>query len=593
MLGRFQTPESGDEQLQKRQSTVYQDWIRRYDSLSPVQRQYMMDEVANRAVNPRISVLMFVSDPDLTELHLAVESVISQLYPHWELCIADKTSNASGRKQILETIEQLDSRIKVLPQVCRGGSGSAIPITLKQISGDWVCFLSPRDLLAPHALWFVAEAIVKNSRARLLYSDEDRMDQDGNRRDPRFKPAWNPDFALSFPYVERLAAFESALIKTLDGYCEECPGAEIYDLFLRCTEHVASDQIVHIPRILYHTRSKDETQGPADSLKSEISSASLHAAREHLKRRHRKAVVSEVEGGHRVRYALPEIPPQVSIIIPTRDAADLVRGCIESITSVSTYPNYEVILVDNGSSDPAALRYFGSLKNRGVLVIRDDGPFNYSALNNIAVRQAKGELICLLNNDILAITPDWLEEMVSHAVRDETGVVGAKLLYPDHTIQHAGAILGIGRIAGHAFYRMTNKGGGYLGRKQLTSNYSAVTAACMVVRKAVYTEVNGLDEIDFAVGFNDIDFCLRVQKAGYRNVYTPYAEMYHLESKTRGLDITPEKRSRLQRESDLMTARWGDLLMMDPAYNPNLSLEWGDFGLAFPPRGQPLSSYRG
>jgi GT2 family glycosyltransferase len=278
------------------------------------------------------------------------------------------------------------------------------------------------------------------------------------------------------------------------------------------------------------------------------------------------------------------------LIIPTRNAHELVRKCIGSILDKTLYKNYEIILLDNASDDPESLRYFAELTASGIRVIRDDRPFNYSALNNLGVQQARGEIIGLINNDVEVIEPSWLCEMVSHAERAEVGAVGAKLLYPNNTIQHAGIVLGLGddRIAGHAHLRCDRESPGYFGRLALISAFSAVTAACLVVRREVFDKVGGLDEDNLGVAYNDVDFCLKLREAGYRNVYTPYALLYHHESASRGTEDTPEKKTRFSREKQFLRRKWGDKLLMDPAYSLNLALDWGDFSLACPPRVEHL-----
>jgi GT2 family glycosyltransferase len=288
-----------------------------------------------------------------------------------------------------------------------------------------------------------------------------------------------------------------------------------------------------------------------------------------------------------VRYALPDILPLVSLIIPTRNGLQLLQQCIESIVQKTTYPNYEILIIDNGSDELEILEYFKVLvTDSRIRVIRDHSPFNYSALNNAAVKLARGELIGLINNDIEVISPDWLSEMVSHALRPEVGAVGAKLLYLNSTVQNAGDILGvgIGHIAGHAHKDLPRDEHGYFGRANLIQSFSAVTAACLVIRKSTYESLGGLNEVDLQIVYNDVDFCIRLRNAGYRNIWTPYAELYHHESATRGYEDTPEKKARFKREIAYMQSQWGDALQNDPAYSPNLTIHKGDFSLAWPPR---------
>jgi len=317
--------------------------------------------------------------------------------------------------------------------------------------------------------------------------------------------------------------------------------------------------------------------------------AGERALNEHLKKHNKNAKAELIGIGYRARYKLPAKPPLVSLIIPTRNGLKVLKTCVNSILEKTTYPNYEIIIVDNGSDDPATLEFLNSLRrDKKARIIRDDGPFNYSVLNNKAAKAAKGKVLGLINNDLEVITPDWLSEMVSHALRPGIGAVGAKLIYPNNTIQHAGVITGIGGVAGHSHRHLRRNDYGYAGRAVLINNFSAVTAACLVVRKSVYDEVKGLDEKNLKVALNDVDFCLKIQKKGYRNLFTPYAELYHYESATRGHEDNPEKLARFEKERQFMKDTWGDQLINDPAYSPNLTLTHENYDLAWPPRIKPI-----
>ncbi|MBV8157590.1 MAG: glycosyltransferase family 2 protein, partial [Dyella sp.] len=372
------------------------------------------------------------------------------------------------------------------------------------------------------------------------------------------------------------------------GFREGLEGSQDWDLALRCAEHLRADQIGHVAQVLYHWRAVQGSTAQGVGEKSYAHVAGLRAVREHFERTGKSgASVMEIDGHlgmFRVRHMLPQVLPLVSIIIPTRDRVELVRQCVDSILSLTTYPNYEVIIVDNQSGERATLEYFSEVvTDVRVRVLPHARPFNYSEINNEAVAQSRGELICLLNNDIEVITEDWLEELVSHAVRPEVGAVGAMLYYPDGTIQHAGVVTGVHGVAAHPYSGMPRGFPGQMSRARLTQAMSAVTAACLVVRRGVYEEVGGLDET-LAVAFNDVDFCLRLGERGYTNIWSPFAELYHHESATRGRENTPEKHDRFMREVELMKRRWGGRLERDPAYNPNLTLAGEPFSLAFPPR---------
>jgi GT2 family glycosyltransferase len=443
------------------------------------------------------------------------------------------------------------------------------------VNADWIVWLEPGCTLPAHALFIIAKEIAAHPEVRVLYADTDVIDAEGHRGNPCFRPDWNPDLFLSSNLFSPMGVIQASLFDEAGGLNAAADGAQGFDLALRCVERIQPDQIHHIPRILSHSRGPLATAGTANA----------QALDRHFQRIGIAATAEVVPHGLRAHYALPEMPPFVSLVIPTRNGMNLVRQCIESIVLETAYPNYEILLVDNGSDDPKALAYFAALGAQpGITVIRDDRPFNYSALNNAAVALARGELVGLLNNDIEVISPDWLHEMVSLALQPGVGAVGAKLLYPDMTIQHGGVVLGIGGMAGHAHKHLPSTVAGHGGRAQLVQNFSAVTAACLVVRKSLYEQVGGLDEAQLGVAYNDVDFCLRLRDAGYRNVWTPYAELLHHESASRGLEVAIESRDRLARESAVMRSRWAALIAHDPAYNPNLTLDTEDFDLAWPPR---------
>lgn len=565
----------------------YAGWVRRYDSLDDNVRAKLSASARALASRPLISIVMPTFNAHGLWLDAAIESVRSQIYPHWQLCIADDASTDPQALERLRLWSERDPRIQVVYRQENGHISHASNSALALVKGEWVALMDHDDLLAEDALLCVAQAVAQQPHARLIYSDEDKLDEDGQRLDPYFKPDWNVDLFYSQNFFSHLGVYHAALLREVGGFRPGFEGSQDYDLALRCIERVRPEQIHHIPRVLYHWRIHAQSTASSGDAKPYAQLAGERALNEHLQRVG-VAAKAECDGGfYRVRYALPEPAPLVSLIIPTRDAVDLVRQCINSILARTTYSNYEIILVDNGSSDPAALAYFDSLAPlSGFKVIRDDGEFNYSAINNRAVQQAAGEVIGLINNDIEVISADWLSEMVSIASQPGVGAVGARLWYPDHTLQHGGVLLGVGGVANHA-HRVRRQGDpGYFGRAQLIQGWSAVTAACLLIRKDRYLSVGGLNEVDLKVAFNDVDFCLRLGKSGLRNVWTPHAELFHHESATRGQDLTPEKRERFVSEVNYMTRIWGHLLHRDPAYNPNLTLDIHaqDFTLAWPPR---------
>jgi glycosyltransferase involved in cell wall biosynthesis len=567
----------------------YAEWIARSAALQAGPLAALAAETQGWSERPLISVLMPTYNPQPAWLREAIASVRAQTYDRWELCIADDASTDPQVAALLEAAAAEDSRIRWVRRPVNGHISEASNSALALAGGDWVALMDHDDLLAPDALLRVAHELRAHPEARMVYSDEDKIDAAGRRYNPYFKPDWNPELFRSQNMFSHLGVYQRALLLEVGGFRKGFEGAQDYDLALRCIERIDPlRQVRHIPHVLYHWRAHAESTAQSAGAKPYAEIAGERALDEHFERIGLAARTESTPHGYRTRLAAPARWPKVSLVIPTRDALGLVRQCIESIVALSTYPDYEILLVDNGSTDPEALRYFAELREQpGFQVLRDDGPFDYAALNNAAVAQARGELVALINNDIEVITPDWLEEMVALALQPDVGAVGAKLLYPDGTVQHAGVVLGIGGIAGHAHKHLPRAEGGYFNRAQLIQSFEAVTAACLVVRKAVYQQVGGLDADHLKISYNDIDFCLRLREAGYRNVWTPHAELYHHESATRPRDLDPAQRERAAREENHMKTRWAAVLDRDPAYNPNLSLASEDFALAWPPRPVP------
>lgn len=563
----------------------YADWIRLYDTLSDEDRADMATKANSFKHRPLITVLMPVYKSTPRWLIEAIESVKRQTYPNWELCIVDDASEDGEMQAIFERFSREDSRIKVKCRETNGHISAASNDGLMMASGEWVALLDHDDLMSESALFWLVDAINANPDVRLIYSDEDKIDEISKRHSPYFKCDWNVDLFYSHNLITHLGAYKLDLIQEVGGFRIGFEGAQDYDLALRCIEKIRPDQIHHIPRVLYHWRVHSGSTAQSAEAKPYAMIAGEKALNDHFQRMGVRAT-SELRGhGYRTHYLLPEQEPMVSIIIPTRNGLSLTRQCVESIQSKTTYSNYQIVIVDNGSDDPSMLQYFEYLKNsREVRILRDERPFNYSSLNNAAVRSVQGEFVALLNNDVEVISPEWLSEMVAIAMQPGVGAVGARLWYPSLTLQHAGIILLGDLVAGHAHKGLSKHSPGYAGRASHIQSFSAVTGACMVVRKSVYEEVGGLNEVDLKVAFNDVDFCLRLKEAGYRNVWTPYAELFHHESATRGYEDTPEKKERFASESNFMKNRWGNILWHDPAYSPNLTLDNEGFGYAWPPR---------
>lgn len=569
----------------------YRAWSERYDVLTDADRKGIAAHIARMSDPPIISVLMPTYESSLPLLAEAVGSVRAQIYPHWQLCIADDASKDPTVWQALEAYAAEEPRIRIVRRQANGGISAATNDALALATGPFVALLDHDDLLTPDALYHVAAALERQPGADLLYSDEDKIDERGERSQPHFKAAWNAELMLAQNAVNHLGVYRTALVREAGGFDPRFDGAQDHDLALRISERTSPDRIVHIPRTLYRWRWQGEQGSYSRRQQAKCAEAARRAVLEHLDRTGQSGATVEVQkqAGHwlRVRRPVPSPAPFVSIIMPTRDRAELVAQCARGVLRETDYSSFELLIIDNGSEKPETLALFERLaRDPRVRIIPAPMPFNYSALINLGVRQARGEIILQLNNDISVIHRDWLSEMVSHAVRPNVGAVGAKLLYPTGEIQHAGVVLGVGgdqRVAGHLYHYGRGDVGGYQGALRLTRYVSAVTAACMAMRTSVYEEVGGMDEESLAVAFNDVDLCLKVRKAGYDIVWTPHATLYHHESASRGSDLAPAVAARFQREIDVMTKRWGRELAADPFYSPVFDQNHPSYGLAEPP----------
>jgi len=569
-----------DEHGQLIASHDYAEWVRRYDTLDDAARIRIHDRINAMPTRPKISVIMPVYNPPLEFLDKAIWSVRNQLYPQWELCIADDASPSQAVRDLLTQHAAADVRIHLVFRTENGHISKASNSALEIATGEFIAMLDHDDQISEHALYLAAEALNQTPTLDFLYSDQDKIDTNGVRYDPYFKPDFNPDLLRSQNYVDHLAVFRTSLVRELGGWRPEFDGSQDYDLALRVTEKILPSQIGHIPHVLYHWRAVPGSLAIDASAKSYAPQRSREALADHIKRLGLQAEVTSHYPHfsiHRVIYSLHE-EPLVSVIIPTKDGLDILRQCLDGLFNKTDYSNFEVIIINNQSKERETHEYLASISNDArVKVINYDQPFNYSRINNIAVQKANGSILAFLNNDIEVINRDWLREMVSHAARPEIGAVGARLYYPDGTVQHAGVLLGYNGKAGHMYRYASPHWLGYWARGVLIQNLTAVTAACMVVRREVFEGVGGFDEKNLTITFNDVDLCIRIHQKGYRNLYTPYAELYHHESKTRGL-------SAIQSEEDYFAERWATELKNDSAYNPNLSLVSEDFSLSFPPR---------
>jgi glycosyltransferase involved in cell wall biosynthesis len=533
--------------------------------------------VASLAFKPLISVVMPVYDPPIEFLRKAIESVIAQSYPLWELCIANDASTNPEVPRVLDKFAASDRRIRVVHRERNGNICAASNSALELAEGEFVALMDHDDLLHETALYEVAVEINAYPNVDIIYSDEDKVDEDNRHYGHYFKTDFNPELLLGQNVISHLGVYRRNLLESIGGFRLGYEGSQDFDLALRAWAASSNDRIRHIPAVLYHWRQGTQAPSFSEARLGQCTTAARKAIQEFLDQEGEGAMVvaaPKVSNYSRVIRQIPEPKPLVSVVILTKDRADLMSVCTDGILNKTDYPNLELLIVDHESKEAATHALFEKLKSDSrVRIIPYAGAFNFSAMNNLAAATANGTVLALVNNDVEILAPDWLSEMVSHAIRPEIGAVGAKLYYPDGRIQHAGVIVGLGGVAGHSFLFEKADSPGYFGQAMLTRTVSAVTAACLVVRKSVFLEVQGLDTTAFPVAFNDVDFCLKVRAKGYRNVWTPFAELVHHESLSRGNDDTPEKQTRFARESANFRSRWGELIENDPYYNPNLSLD--------------------
>lgn len=576
--------------LSKNLTIKYEDFINRNDKITNKDIKAIEHHIYQLFLKPELSIVMPVYNPPIRFFREALDSILAQNYPYWQLCLADDASADPEVKKTIEEYLKKDSRIKVVYCKENGHISAASNSALEIATGEFVVLMDQDDLLPSHALYHVAVEINRNPDVCLIYSDEDKIDEIGTRFDPYFKSDWNLDLFYSQNMFSHLGVYKTSLVREVGGFRLGYEGAQDYDLTLRCVAKTTPNQIKHIPRVLYHWRAHAKSTALSHSTKNYAELAGYKALQNHFHESDAHITKTDTPGMYRVIYPLPAKAPLVTLIIPTRDNEQVLRKCIESIKQKTIYPNFEVLIVDNQSTDEKTLTYLDSLKiDRRFRVIKFNSPFNYSAINNYAASLAHGEIIGLVNNDVEVINKDWLCELVRHALRADVGAVGAKLLYSDRAIQHAGVVLGIGGLAGHSHKFYDHNNCGYFGRANLQQELSAVTGACLLVRKNVFEQVGGLDE-NLPIAFNDVDFCIKVRESGLKNIYTPYSMLYHHESISRGQEDSPEKQARLAKEILFMKDKWGSILLSDPFYNPNLSHDREDFSLA---NHQVTSSHHG
>jgi GT2 family glycosyltransferase len=551
----------------------YEEWIDRYDRLEDHDRQSIAAHIARMEGPPRISVLMPVYDPPVVFLRAAIQSVLDQLYPSWELCIADDASSDPAVRALLAELR--DPRIRVVGRQERGGIAAASNTALDLVRTEWVALLDHDDLLAPHALYMVAAEIDAHPDAAMIFSDEDALDEDGGRFRPFFKPDWNPELMLGQNAFSHLGVFRAADVRRAGGFRPGFDGSQDWDLVLRMADAVGAGRIRHIPHILYHWRLAARAGRPRQFSRrhaTEAAAAAEESLRDHLAGNGVAAsfVAHEGESWKQVLRAPPSPPPLVTVIVPA--AGRNIRHVVDGLLGGTDYAPFEVLLV--GSKEPAGIGAYP--RDRVRLLTVSDGA-TAAVLANRAVEEARGEVVVLLDGGIIPSGPRWLAELVAQAARPEIGAAGGTVLSPRGRIRHGGLLLGIGGVAGPAHGGWRGEAAGYFGRARLAQDVSAVSGACLATRRSLYREVGGFDPL-LAWHYGDVDYCLRLRRAGYRIIWTPLARLEQMaEGRQRASGDPAQERA-------LMRARWADVLDNDPAGNPNLSLENGDFELAFPPR---------
>lgn len=553
----------------------YEEW---YKNHKPTMEELQRQRDTEFEYEPLISILVPVYNTPEEFLKQMIQSVRKQTYGKWELCIANANPANETVAEILRISSTKDERIKVKDVPENEGIAQNTNAALASATGDYIGLLDHDDLLTPDALYEVVKAINENDRPQVLYSDEDKVTMDLSEHfQPHMKPDYNKDLLRSNNYITHFFVADRTLVEEVGGEDGEYNGAQDYDLILKCTERAKG--IAHIPRILYHWRVHKASTADNPASKMYAFDAGKRAIEDHLKRCGEIGKVSHEKdlGFYRVKYQV-QGSPLISIIIPNKDQVESLDKCLESIEK-SSYKNYEIIIVENNSTEDETFAYYKKIESDKLRIVYWSDEFNYSAINNFGVKHARGDYLLLLNNDVEVITTDWLEELTANCQRKDVGIVGARLYYPDDTIQHAGIVIGIGGVAGALFVGMPRMFTGYLHKAAIQQDLSAVTAACMMVKRSVYEELGGLEE-ELKVAFNDVDFCLRAREKGYLVVYDPNVELYHFESKSRGMEDSKEKIRRFQNEIEYMRSHWLELLKKgDPMYNPNLTLTKWDYSL--------------
>lgn len=556
----------------------YSEW---YNLTKPTEEELAHQRQAEFSFRPKLSVVIPVYKTPEKYLKEMLHSILEQTYENWEVCIADGSPKGEDVSGILKRFADKDARIRYQVLGENRGIAGNTNVAMDMADGDFIVLADHDDTITPNALYECVRAI-NDTSADVLYSDEDKMDMDGGALfDPHFKPDFNPDLLTSVNYICHLFVAKKQLVQKVGGFRQEFDGAQDYDFIFRCTE--VAEKIYHIPKVLYHWRCHQDSTASNPASKLYAFEAGTRAIQDHYTRVGVKAVKVEKGVDYGIYHTTFELPgnPLVSVIIPNKDHHMDLDLCIRAMMTRGTYKNLEFVVIENNSTDQATFDYYEKLQAEfpQVKVVTWEREFNYSAINNFGANHASGEYFLFLNNDTELIAPDFVEEMLGFCQREDVGAVGARLLYQDDTIQHAGVVVGFGGIAGHTFIGLHKAENSYFHRAMCAQDYSAVTAACMMTKKTLFMEVGGFSE-ELAVAFNDIDFCMKIRGLGKLVVYAPYAVLYHYESKSRGLEDTPEKVARFNREISIFAKKWPKILEQgDPYYNPNLTLRKSNFAL--------------
>lgn len=560
---------------------AYEEYWERFYRPTPEMICEQRSRSSQLTYQPLISIVLPTWNSNVRFLDKAIHSVRAQTYEKWELVVTDDASDNDELK-MLRVRHAAEGRIRWIEASARGGIAANTNRGISASNGDYVAFLDHDDELAPDALYHVAVSL-QQRRYGLLYSDEDRIEENEFGRcvhhTPFFKPGFDPDLLRALNYICHLVVLRRDVVAAVNGLRTGLEGAQDHDLLLRSAEKLSASDILHLPRVLYHWRVTPGSVSRTPAVANDIQEKIVAAVEDQLRRMnaaakvepHNDPIAPARQFATRVRWCLPAVAPMISIIVGTRDRLDLLRPCLTSVLdSLAVYPGpAEILVLDNDTTDPTTLAYLNSLSSQPQLrLIPFRGLFNWSAINNAAAREAKGEVLIFLNNDTVVLTKDWCTELAANALRPDVGAVGARLLYPDGTIQHAGVLLGIEGVAGHESVGEIPEAGGYFGRSQMLRSTAAVTGACLATRRALFEEMDGgFDDLNLKIAFNDIDYCMRVRRAGYRVVYNPFAVLYHLESKSRGRELSEAQRGRHHAEATAFRARWGGIEVLDPYYN--------------------------